>query len=423
MVAALKDTITLHIDYYHQGDHFPRSNQIVALLRVGKRLTNREMNFALTGTFVSLIICVLSSQLIVGGEVKRERINVGICVTGQLSRLELGTKIDNLVIPNLKRNLGIHLLILLDDAVTDIKTTKHPERFTAQSPIYGKNTTGIEIEQMIYGYVNSTGVIAKAKSFTVRVRLEAPRRKKFVLTSKIVPVCPVGRNYCEYRALTGKGQKNALERFQNHMRWQANMRECMKWVQAIEVDEQMFFDYVMRVREDTYIFAKFILYTSSFQDSIVSLSGNDYAGMNDHDFIVDRKFADVIFRGIVEDYYFQEGLNSSHGEHWGAPELLLYRMAMFYNAHVKKKSVCIFPVVPIFRRTNFTHFYFNKDIIKQFRTDCSEMKITTVEEKVNLRYAPIHQFDLKYALDHLSPLINPLSAMNDSKGYGKTKHA
>ena len=383
---------------------------------------NREMNFALSWTFVSLIVCALS-QLSGAGEVKSERINVAICVTGQLSRLELGTKIDNLVVPNLKRNLGVQLFILLDNEVTDIKVTKHPERFTAKSPIYGKDIKGKNMEQMIWRYVNSTEIIDGDKRFTVRVRLEAPKRNKFVLTSNTIPVCPVGKNYCEYRALTKRGEKSALERFQNHMRWQANLRECMKWVQAIELDEHMFFDHVMRVREDTYIFAKFILYTSSFQDSIVSLAANDYEGMNDHDFIVDRKFADVMFRGVAEDYYFQEGLNSSHGEHWGSPELLLHRMAEFYNVRVKKKSLCIFPCVAIYRRTNFTHFYFNKDIIQKFRTDCSNVKITGVKEKMNLRFAPIHQIDLQYALDHLSPLIDPLLAMNDSKGYGKTKHA
>lgn len=164
------------------------------------------MNFAVSLTFVSLIVCALS-QLSSAGNVKSERINIAICVTGQLSRLELGTKIDNLVVPNLKRNLGIQLFILLDNEVMDIKVTKHPERFTAKSPIYGKDMKGIEMEQMIWGYVNSTGVIAGAKSFTVRARLEAPKRNKFVLTSNTIPVCPVGKNYCEYRSLTKRGEK------------------------------------------------------------------------------------------------------------------------------------------------------------------------------------------------------------------------
>merc|ERR1719224_426191 len=100
------------------------------------------------------------------------------------------------------------------------------------------------------------------------------------------------------------------------MRWQGGLRECVKWMQNVEVENRKHFDFVMRLREDTYVISKYYMFTRSYINRINTLKEDNFGGLNDHDIIIDRKYADVMFRGLTEDYYFQEGKNSSHGERW-----------------------------------------------------------------------------------------------------------
>ena len=108
-------------------------------------------------------------------------------------------------------------------------------------------------------------------------------------------------------------------------------------------------------------------------DSYMNLWNTGYGGINDHTLIVDREYADSLFRGLIEDYYFDI---ASHGEFWCNPETLLRRMAVYYEVKIVLISPCNFPFLPIFKRQNGTHWNFwgnlkNKEAYTTYQKKCS----------------------------------------------------
>ena len=60
----------------------------------------------------------------------------------------------------------------------------------------------------------------------------------------------------------------------------------------------------MRLRDDSYAFGPWILDSKKYKNTLTSLDYGSYRGINDHNFVVDRKWLDDLFRGLTEDYYF-----------------------------------------------------------------------------------------------------------------------
>lgn len=270
---------------------------------------------------------------------------VAVFITGQVLRLELGSKIENLVKVNLHKGLYIDLFILLDNQLEEHKAVKRGTRYNSENCIY-RNLTADRMEQLISSQISIQYMNKTDPRFSCRVRLEPPKRSNFPLTG-LNPVCGFQSSNCTEK---DRQTEYATSRFQNHMRWQAGLRECVKWMQAVEYDGRHFYDFVMRLREDTLVFAPFIMYVSGYINSIAVSASNGWYGLNDHDIMIDRKFADLLFRGLAEDYYFQEGQFSSHesiSKWWDGPEILLLRMSTFYGVNVEKKSICLFPFAPI----------------------------------------------------------------------------
>ena len=48
-----------------------------------------------------------------------------ICITGQMGRLELGSKINKLFLPNLKMGFSIEVFVLIDDDVNNTRHSSH----------------------------------------------------------------------------------------------------------------------------------------------------------------------------------------------------------------------------------------------------------------------------------------------------------
>lgn len=268
--------------------------------------------------------------------------SIAICITGQLIRLELGSKIENLVKVNLRTGHHIDLFVLLDNQLEKHKAVKRANRYSPDNCLY-RNMTADKMMHLINSQISIEYTNTSAPKFSCRIRLEPPKRTSFVLTG-LNPVC-IRHNTCDQKE---RQTELAKARFQNHMRQQASLRECFKWVQDVEHSRRHFYDYVVRMREDTYVFAPFAMSTKDYVNSIVVQEPNGWGGLNDHNVIIDRKFADLIFRGLVEDYYFGDHSSLNHGsDWWGGPEILLLRMSTFYGVQVKKKSICLLPFAPI----------------------------------------------------------------------------
>ena len=309
-----------------------------------------------------------------------------ICLTGQLVRLELGSKIQNLLQPNLMNGHSISLFVLLDNDVNEVKGVKNSRRFLPERTLYS-NYDARNLVDTISRYFRNRNY-----KFSLRVRFEKPGVKEF-LTYKKPPVFPAFQNKFVNGTLDSRA---AFRRFQNHMRWQSGLRECMKWVQHTEVEQGRHYDFVMRyyillvvilivfalnictlyherLREDSFIFDKMVFDAQLFSKKLVSLDINTWRGINDHNIIVDRSYADSIFRGLSEDYYFNI---ASHGEFWNNPESLLRNMTRYYGVESLPVSVCLFPILTIYKRHdsiswNLRKASSNKGVVKAFALKCT----------------------------------------------------
>ena len=234
------------------------------------------------------------------------------------------------------------------------------------------------------------------ENFSLYIKLAPPLSKDFLMFPGEPPVAPV--------TLTRDPEKDlnsASKRFQSHMRWQSGLRECMRWIDEVEVEKRIFFDYVIRLREDSFIFRPFYLKPYIYERfPLSSLGVNGMGGINDHTLIVARKFADSLLRGLSEDYYFN--LKKSRGSYWLNPETLIRRMASFYGASVKLFSVCEFPFISIHKRENQTHWNFagdpaNNKIRNSYTLKCAQ----TTEPRSTETFLSKVEFmepDLKIAL-------------------------
>jgi hypothetical protein len=180
----------------------------------------------------------------------QSQMKIAICLTGQLVRLELLSKIHNLVAHNAVR-LGheIDLFVMLDNDIAVVKQTFWKfdysnsifQNFTATNlHTYIEKNIAISVTQILTedDIITKKNYAFKPK-ITVRVILAPPTQNTFVMTRGISPVGEkMGPN------INGKQlpAEPAESRFQNNMRWMGALRECVKWVMETENEQQYFYD-------------------------------------------------------------------------------------------------------------------------------------------------------------------------------------
>jgi hypothetical protein len=162
------------------------------------------------------------------------------------------------------------------------------------------------------------------------------------------------------------GVEPAAVRFQNNMRWLGALRDCTKWVQRIEYEQQMFYDVVVRLREDTYAFGHW-KFTNKYRNMLTSSGAATFRGINDHNFAVGRLYADDLFRGITEDYYMNKTLSM---EHWGNPEHRIYQIAVNYNIPMQNNTVCEQPLIPHRGMTSENRWLAHKTYASKLLDEC-----------------------------------------------------
>ena len=58
------------------------------------------------------------------------------------------------------------------------------------------------------------------------------------------------------------------------------------------------------------------------------MKSGGFRGINDHSLVLDRQYVDVLFRGLVEDYYFNKTLRDVF---WGNAEQRISMLVTAYN--------------------------------------------------------------------------------------------
>lgn len=118
------------------------------------------------------------------------------------------------------------------------------------------------------------------------------------------------------------------------------LRDCVKWMQATEQEQGFFYDLVVRLRDDTLAFSEWIFEGPEMKDSLTSLGLGSYRGINDHNLVVDRKYADVLFRGLTEDYYFNK---TNRMVLWGNPEHRIYQVTSSLTQTLSNRPLACTP--------------------------------------------------------------------------------
>ena len=232
-----------------------------------------------------------SSPSLTGKETTRFKpVRLAICLTGQLVRLELGSKLDNLILPILSQGIYVDLYLLLDNELEKAKGVKDEERkilsvhTTYKNYRFRGDALALEIKDYIVQHRQGN----KTAEFDAMARLVPPSKSSFFDPREKMDSAFV-RN-----------------RFQAHMNWMNGLRECMIWLDSKEITLDMRYDFVMRLRDDTYVWKPFRMNVSKYKNHVVSTRFKGWGAVNDHNIFADRKYADIIFRGIVEEFYFAD---------------------------------------------------------------------------------------------------------------------
>ena len=251
--------------------------------------------------------------------------------------------------PNVKKGHTVHLFMLLDNE-EEIKQTYWRYDYSG-TPYANYNTKKMEefIERKTKPY-------ELGDKFLPRIRLEPRSQDEFEIIDGFVPVERKEVN-CAHtvcgRGENKDGAEEAEPRFKNNLSWMGGLRDCVKWMQTSERAHGQFYDLVVRLRDDTLAYGEWIFKYGEMKGALTSADIGSYRGINDHNLVLDRKWADTLFRGLIEDYYFN---GTNRNVMWNNTESRIYQVATAYDIPIKTATMCQFPLIPLRATENSTHW-------------------------------------------------------------------
>ena len=203
--------------------------------------------------FSLLLLTVLNAS----SDIKRP--HLGICITGQLGRLEIESKIEKLLIPNLS-NFEISVVLVLDD----------------------RNKSIFANEEKL----NSN--IAKVSLESARASFQAASTRVFIDGSPQPknPLIDVGvGSYASSLVKDGGSKimnKRKIRRAAIHVRQWAALTRCAELL-FVRNDrpERVHYDVIMRLRDDSYVVAPFTPQAGEYKGVVVTPDCCEHYGMND----------------------------------------------------------------------------------------------------------------------------------------------
>lgn len=294
-------------------------------------------------------------------------LKIAFCITGQLARLELKSKIKNIIAPNSKIGHLTHLFMYLDNEVDNVKQTFW--KYDYSNTPYHDHTDDMmrrDLREILKKYKIEDSV-------KYWVKFEPPPQYNFQVVGEQIPVTDKIIKKPE-KKMSGEmlpegGIEKAEVRFQNNMRWLSALRYCVKWMQKEEYHQGIFYDLVVRLRDDTYAFGPWLLSYNTYAGHLVSAKTASFRGINDHNFVVDREFADDLFRGLTEDYYFNETLSEVM---WGNPESRIQQLAEAYNIPIRNNTICDQPLIPLRGKQDDDHWAIHASYASRLLEECDD---------------------------------------------------
>lgn len=249
----------------------------------------------------------------------RSKQALGVCIVGQLGRLELQSKADHVVIAN-REEYMVDVALVLDNG-------KHGLRFVDK---HFKENGGGEVEYP------TTWEMTRA--------LQGARRVKVRFIEQ--PEKPLVRG--EYLSGLDKDKMSSdarLERARIHLRQWSMLDICLDVLMEMESEMKARYDVLLKIREDGYVMHDLVV-SKTFQkdDQVVANECDSWLGLNDKGALVGRDVGDAYFRGPLRSYYLygdQVDWNKTTN-----PETFLYQSLSRQGVQVRSVSASEFPLIP-----------------------------------------------------------------------------
>ena len=265
--------------------------------------------------------------------------SVAICVTGQIARLELASKLNHLVAPHLRAGCRADLILSLTDHGNK-RVNKNLA--TGESPIsaqlHGLGT--INWSQWTMGNVTPHENFWTDTNFHDMDCMHVERNgSKFVMHVDLFapPTVYSPDDVLARKSDKFKGEpKRMLERERMHLAQWAGLYRCMDIISTAETKLNMHYNSVIKLRDDAVVLSEMRLPVALGRD-LISIDMMAWGGLHDNFYLMGRQGANCFLRSFFNGYY------SRHKQLLQVAPYNPERVALFHADHCKMNSTRLSP--------------------------------------------------------------------------------
>jgi hypothetical protein len=171
-----------------------------------------------------------------------------------------------------------------------------------------------------------------------------------------------------YELVGGKNpiRHGGIERFQLNFAMLSSIRDCTIRAFDMETQEKRFYDFFLRLRDDSFVFSDWTLKPALYSNGVADIHPGSWDGLNDHTLVVARRWADHMFRGPVEEYYLK------NLQDFGNTEGVFLQIVEEYNITVTYLSICELPLVPLRGIANRTHWNLHRVYARKYDREATD---------------------------------------------------
>ena len=205
------------------------------------------------------------------------RLRIAVCIAGQLSRLEIASKIENVLKPTAATQPeALDLFLALE----------------VGAQIYSNLDFGAILAQQVHNCGQLTESVARdhlapylaAASFTNH-------------TTRSIDLS----NWRRYRKDRPTAER--LTRLQHHLSQFVHMRTCARMIEAHEITKGMHYDVVLKLRDNTIAVAPFAIRRQHAIGPVLTKDCVHWGGYNDKVMVLPRQWMDACLRAPSEDFF------------------------------------------------------------------------------------------------------------------------
>jgi hypothetical protein len=292
-----------------------------------------------------------------------------LCITGQLARLELASKFDNFIVPNLEFGRSFEVISsLYSGVIRHVNIVNGTEIF---SPHYDTESSNLFNDRGKFGQLEA---LHWNESIWSTLHDENFRNiDEYIVKVGTTTSGSTSHNYFSFHLdlldssregflevdydFAVKGDKfktntsAQLMRTQMHLNQWYGLHRCATIINAIELSKDVKFDIIIKFRDDSFIVKKFYMfrldkfYTKSKESKMVTLHcmNANNKGIHDNFYILDRERGGCIMSAFIEFYFLQRNLLRSI--RLVSPERLIPTFLKKCGLSYIGMSICSLPII------------------------------------------------------------------------------